>query len=355
MNKKICFIGGGLSGGGQERALTNYANEFAKNGNEVTIICLFKTEIFFSLHPDIRIIWPNIDRNKNNKFVYATKLVPFIRKNVKISNPEVVISFGDWYNSYVILATLFLNKKVYITNRMGPEKGYGHFINIFNKISYRFASGMIVQTERAAKIMQSKFNLKKIAVIENILNPFNLEKLTPGKNIIAVGRLSKEKGHKTLIEAFSKIKKKNDWTLSLVGDGPELENLKNLTHSLGLEKNILFLGHLKDFTKEISNASIYVLPSLFEGFPNSLIEAMSVPLACIASDCVAGPREIIHHKINGYLFEPGNSNELCYFLEELIENEELRNKIKKEAFKVRERFTLENSYKKFESFVFNLQ
>jgi GalNAc-alpha-(1->4)-GalNAc-alpha-(1->3)-diNAcBac-PP-undecaprenol alpha-1,4-N-acetyl-D-galactosaminyltransferase len=353
MTKKICFVSGGLTGGGQERALINYANEFAKNGYEVTIICLFNTEVFFAINSKVNIVWPNIIREKYNKFIYAFKSISYIRRNINLFNPDVVISFGDWYNAYVVIATLFLSKKVYITNRMGPEKGYGHFIDLFNKISYPFASGMIVQTERAAKIMKSKFRLKKITVIENMLNPLNIENLTPGKNIIAIGRLSKEKDHRTLIEAFSKIKKNKEWTLTLVGDGAELENLKMLTKSLGLEKNIVFLGHLKDFKKEISNTSIYVLPSVFEGFPNSLIEAMSVPLACIASDCVAGPSEIINHKINGYLFEPGNSDELAKYLDELIDNEDIRNRIKAEAYKVRERYTFENSLKKFETIVIN--
>jgi UDP-N-acetylglucosamine:LPS N-acetylglucosamine transferase len=116
MPKSICFIVGGLAGGGQERALTYLANEFATRGNQISILCLFKTEIFFGLHPNIKVVWPLADGSKTNKFAYALKLIPYIRKNAKPLNPDSIISFGDWFNGYSLVATRFLNKPVYITN-----------------------------------------------------------------------------------------------------------------------------------------------------------------------------------------------------------------------------------------------
>lgn len=126
MPKSICFVGGGLAGGGQERALTNLANEFAERGYSITIIFLFKTEIFFTLHPSIKVKWPTIDRKDNNKFIYAFKLIPFIRKSILKVNPDTVVSFGDWFNAYVLMATRFLGKRVYITNRMGSNQYFGN-------------------------------------------------------------------------------------------------------------------------------------------------------------------------------------------------------------------------------------
>ncbi len=352
MTKKICFVSGGLSGGGQERALTNYANEFARNGYEVVIICLFKTDVFFTLDKSIVIIWPNVDREKNSKYIYALKLIPFIRREVKDIKAEVVISFGDWYNSYTVVATLLLKVRVFITNRMGPELGYGLFLNFFNKLTYPLADGLIVQTERAKSLLSNRFRIKNIEVIPNILNPIDIAELNPQKQIISIGRLSREKGHKILIEAFSRIKEKKGWKLIIIGDGLELDNLIEQSKNLCIEKDVSFLGHLLDFRSHLASASVFVLPSFYEGFPNALIEAMSVPIPCISSDCVAGPREIIEHKINGLLFQPGNVEELVQCLNELIENEELRTKIKTEAFKIREKYTLERSYKDFEYFVF---
>lgn len=100
MNNRITFIGGGLAGGGQERALVNLANYCAKLGYEVSIVNLFKTEIFFDLHPAIKISWPTVDRAKTHRLLYALKLVSYIRKEVKKAKSDVVISYGFAIEGY---------------------------------------------------------------------------------------------------------------------------------------------------------------------------------------------------------------------------------------------------------------
>ncbi len=333
MPKSICFVGGGLAGGGQERALTNLANEFAERGYFITIICLFKTEIFFSLHPSIKVIWPSIDRKANNKFVYALKLVPFIRKSILKINPDTIVSFGDWFNAYVLMATRFLGKPVYITNRMGPNLYFGKFLEFFNKRLYPKSKALIVQTQRAKEIMQTKYNLHDVRVISNAVKPVEVENRGREKSMITVGRLSKEKGHDILIEAFAKTEN-IEWTLDIVGDGPLMESLKQLVKILKIEEKVIFHGHQKDFRNLLSKASIFVLPSYYEGFPNALVEAMSVPLACVASNCVAGPAEIISNAENGYLFETGNVEELAETLQYLMNNSSVIEKIENKALEV---------------------
>jgi GalNAc-alpha-(1->4)-GalNAc-alpha-(1->3)-diNAcBac-PP-undecaprenol alpha-1,4-N-acetyl-D-galactosaminyltransferase len=334
---KISFICGGLSGGGQERALTNWANEFANVGIEVSIISLFNTEVFYKLNPCIKIIFPSVDRKTTNKFIYALKLIPYIRKNVKELKPNVVISFGDWFNAYSIVATRCLGIKTLITNRMGPNLFLGSFLELFNRVSYPFADGLIVQTERAKEILAKKYSLKKIHVIPNILNPINIDNLSYENNIVSIGRLSKEKGHKHLIEAFSNLNLKN-WKLHLIGDGPEMENLKCLVQELNKEEIIIFHGQKKDFSDIIKISSIFVLPSFYEGFPNALLEAMAVPLACISSDCIAGPREIIEHNKNGLLYETNNINDLILQLNFLINNQNKQIEFRNKAYEVRTQF-----------------
>lgn len=346
MPKSITFICGGLAGGGQERALTNLANEFAKRGHQISIICLFKTEVFFTMHPDIKIIWPVEDRETSNKFIYALKLVPYIRNNIININPDTVVSFGDWFNSYSILATRFLNKPIYITNRMGPNLYLGKFLEFFNKLTYKNATAMIVQTARAKKIMQDKYKIQNIYVIPNAVKPIILENRSPEKSIITIGRLSKEKGHKYLIEAFSKIKDKS-WRLDIIGDGDERDNLEKLVAQLDLNGSVVFHGHQKDFKTILAKASLFVLPSYYEGFPNALVEAMSVPMACIASDCIAGPSEIINHGENGFLFETGNIVLLTDILNDLISDPSKIDPIEKNAYKIRTTLEFETIASKF--------
>lgn len=338
VKKKICFIGGGLAGGGQERGLTNWANKFAKQGYKVSIICLLKTEIFYELDSSIKIFWPEIDRLNTNKLVYAIKLIPFIRKSIKLVAPNTIISFGDWFNAYAIISTRFLGIRTIITNRMGPNLHLGKFMEFFNKICYQYADVLIVQTQRAKEIFEKKYRLKQIKVIPNILKPIDIKEPLYEKNIISIGRLSKEKGHKFLIEAFAMLNNK-EWSLHIVGDGPEMIYLKILVKKLNIENNVIFHGHQKDFSSILRKTSIFVLPSLYEGFPNALIEAMSIPLACISSDCVAGPREIIQDGINGLLFEQKNVNDLFCKLNNLVSNTEQQIILRTEALKVRHEYS----------------
>ena len=83
------------------------------------------------------------------------------------------------------------------------------------------------------------------------------------------------------------------------------------------------------------------MPSFYEGFPNALIEAMSVPLTCVSSDCVAGPREIINHGKNGFLFQNNNLQDFLIKFEEFkkADSNQLENK-KKNLKKYIKKFTL---------------
>jgi GalNAc-alpha-(1->4)-GalNAc-alpha-(1->3)-diNAcBac-PP-undecaprenol alpha-1,4-N-acetyl-D-galactosaminyltransferase len=335
LKQKVIFIGGGLQAGGQERALTHAANAFAKNGIEVYILCIFKTEVFFELHPSIKIVWPILDRNTTNKFIYAFRLIPFIQKEVKRIQPQAVICFGDWFNAYTIIATRFIKTKVFITNRMGPNLNLGRIIEFLNRNTYKYAEGLIVQTKRAENIMKNKYPLKKTIVIPNAVQPVEVVNKQRKKRIVTVGRLSKEKGHEVLIKAFSKLDY-DDWELHIVGDGNKKEELQEMVKQLNIEDRVLFYGHKKELSTILEQASIFVLPSFYEGFPNALVEAMSVPLTCVASDCVAGPAEIIQDGVNGFLFPPGDVEALAVILNRLILKPEVLPNIEREAYKIRE-------------------
>lgn len=330
----ICFVSAGLAGGGMERSLTNIANYAAESGYQVTILNLFKTEVFFDLHPSISLIWPSIDRQSMHRLLYAAKLISYIRKNLKRIRPNTVLSFGEWFNAYVIIATRFLKIPVYVSDRMGPKLHLGLLMESARKIMYKYANGIIAQTSVAAEILFKKTRSKNIKIIPNALNVINTQTSDKKKQIVTVGRLSREKGHTVLIKSFARLDN-IDWTLHIVGDGKERPNLEKLVTDLDIRKRVVFYGHLKNFNQILGCSEIFVLPSFYEGFPNALVEAMSVPLACISSDCVAGPRDIIQHGINGLLFEPGNEGQLTNMINELIQNQTIRNYLATNAYKIR--------------------
>lgn len=347
---KICFIGGGLDGGGQERALTTMANYLAGKGYEIAIINLFRTQQFYEIDKRIKIIWPNIKRQKRHRLVYAALIIPYLRREIRRTKPDVILSYGDWFNSFVIFATRFIKCRLFVFDRMGPELKLGKLVGNARKLLYKYADGVAVQTNTAKDILYKRTKAKNIVVIPNAVTEINTDTNTRKKQIVTVGRLSKEKGHLLLIKAFSRLTQQ-DWTLHLVGDGPERENLINEAIKLNITTRVIFYGHLKDFKNILGESEIFVLPSFYEGFPNALLEAMTVPLACISSNCVAGPSDIIENKVNGILFETGNVDELVESLSGLIEKDELREKIKKEAYKIRQKYNIEKISLKYLEFI----
>lgn len=348
--KKICFIGGGLAGGGQERALTSMANYFAGKGFNVSIINLFKTEQFFELNKNIKLYWPKANRKSMHWLHYAIKMIPYLRSSIKQAQPDILLSYGEWFNPFVIFSTRFMNVPLIVLDRMGPQIKYKAMVRIPRKLFYRFANGVIVQTRIAAELVQEKTRAKNIGIVPNPINTIETSTNEKKNQLISVGRLSKEKGHSILLKAFTKISDKN-WTLHLIGDGPERKNLETEAEKLGIRNQVIFQGHLKNFNKLLGESEIFVLPSFYEGFPNALLEAMSVPLACISSNCVAGPSDIIEHGKNGLLVETGNVDELASALEQLITDKELRDNLAREAYKVRETYDFEKIADMYQNFI----
>lgn len=350
MTDRICFIGGGLQGGGQERGLVNLANYFSDSGYSVSIINLFKTEQFYPTDERVIIYWPDVSRARYHRLLYALKVLPFLRRKIKEFKPDVILSFGEWFNPFVFVSTRLLNVPVFLCDRMGPNMVLDPLIQLFRKLTYRYSDGVLVQTKVAAEIVHQLTGAKKIKVLPNPLNPVNSDTSIKINRIVAIGRLSVEKGHIHLLRAFSQIRNQ-DWTLAIVGDGPERLNLQKESERLHIGNTVKFYGQLKDFAYLLGESEIFVLPSLHEGFPNALLEAMSVPLACISSDCVAGPGEIIQHRVNGLLVKPGDEKELAEAIELLIMNPDMRRNLAQEAYKVREKYSFDKIAREYFSFI----
>jgi len=333
--KSICFIGAGLEGGGIERAFTTLANHFSEQGYKINLLLLFQSNHFFKIGENIKIIEPGYKRKQYNKYIYAAIIIPYIRKNLRKINPDVIVSYGEWLNPFVILATRGLGYPLFVSDRMSPNLRLGFVIENAKKLLYKKASGIIAQTCFASDVIRQKTGAKNIAVIPNSLHALNYPDLEKKKHVCTLGRLSKEKGHKYLIEAFSMLSHP-DWTLHIIGDGPERSVLETLTCQLHISDRVIFYGHVLDFTEILAQAQIFVLPSLSEGFPNALIEAMSVPLACIS-----GPGDIINHGVNGLLVPPGDVESLSRSINALITNPIIRESLAKQAVRIKERLDIQ--------------
>ncbi len=155
--------------------------------------------------------------------------------------------------------------------------------------------------------------------------------------ILFLGRIDRNKGIYDLIAAAEKLRNRNlQFQLVVGGVGPELENVKQLILEKEMGAYVSMLGQVKmeEKIKLLNSVNVFVLASYFEGYPNSLVEAMASGLPCVASS-IGAVADIIKHGENGLLFQSGDVKELGKNIEFLLENEneriEIGNKARKTA------------------------
>lgn len=205
--------------------------------------------------------------------------------------------------------------------------------------------------EDKIKVIHNGISIERFEIPPDKKLKANLE--IPEENIIVTftGRLNIQKGIEYLVEAFVKILEKHkNVTLLIAGEGDKKESIINKINQLKADSNIKLLGFRIDIPQLLSITDIFVLPSLWEGFPSALIEAMAAGCACITTKRSSMP-EIIADGINGFLIEAESSGEIEKSLSALIEDESLRKTISTEAKQtVKMNFTLEKMIDNYQNY-----
>ncbi|MBI4422525.1 MAG: glycosyltransferase [Elusimicrobia bacterium] len=166
-------------------------------------------------------------------------------------------------------------------------------------------------------------------------------KLSPQDVLVgAVGRLDVQKGHAYLLEALAKLRVTHPVKLLLLGDGPLRRELETRAKTLRVDQDVTFAGEVPDVSAWLSALDVFVLPSLWEGLPNALLEAMGIGLPVVATK-VDGVPEVVEHEVNGLLCEPKSSQGLFVALQDLVVDAELRQRLGAAAKRtIKDRFKL---------------
>ena len=353
---KIFLIIPTLKQGGAERVMSELANQFAQKDNlKVHLVLLAKSNDFYKVDDTViihRLGFEN--KSKLNKIFSELATFKNLRKLLKTHKPDAVLSFMEKYNSFTILAAAFLGLRLFVSDRSNPLKKVPQTTEILRKFTYKYATGIIAQTQFAKDVLVAKTKNKNIRVIPNPVKEIqNYPDIAKEKLILNVGRLVPEKGQKYLIEAFSKINEKADWRVVILGDGPLRNQLEEQVKILGLDKQVQFLGAVNNVDEWLAKASIFVFPSISEGFPNALAEAMSAGLPCISFDCNAGPKDVINNYKNGVLIEEKNVVEFTLALQQLMHSPDLRLQLGEQAIEIREQLSLEKIAEEYYKFMRN--
>jgi len=355
LRRKICIVSPSLQVGGIERMLTLIANYFFKRGLEVTFISCLNKDKFYQLESGIDLIEPPFERTSRpiNKVLYYVRLVFFLRRQVLKANPEAVLSFGEWFNPVVLLALYGTKFPVFISDRTSPDFRFFFPIPQLIQWLYPRSEALIVQTQIAYKYKLRQFNNKvRVHVIPNAIRNINLDPAIKREKIILyVGRLSWEKGPDRLIRAYFDIPDKDNWELHFAGSGPLIDEMKQLANSFSTTGTVVFYGNVKDIDSLYAKAGIYVIPSLLEGFPNSLCEAMAAGLPCICFDSIPYSEIFTNHH-DGIAVKSDDIKGLSTAMIDLMNSDGLRERIGSNARNIGERLSIERVGEQFYKLIF---
>lgn len=225
-------------------------------------------------------------------------------------------------------------------------------LKLYNKLDrylLRYADKIIAVSDGIKNdLIKSGINEKRIAIIQNAVELNGRKKLFSQdrkakrqhfniheKEFVAgyIGRLSEEKGVKYLIEAHTLLAESGALLkMVIIGDGPQRKGLEALVKNTGKEGSIFFAGFQNDIESWLPAMDVFVLPSLTEGTPMSMLEAMAGGIPVVASS-VGGVPQVIDSDKSGILVSPGNPEEIKNAIHVLYKNETLRNCFSQEGRK----------------------
>jgi len=341
-----------------ERVMSKLAGYFAKKNNiEVHLILYGKSrEIFFPLPESVYVYKPSFVFTDHRRIVSTFKTLFFLRKIVKRIKPDTILSFGEYWNSFVLLSLIGFDFPIYVSDRCQPTKSLGKLHDRFRKWLYPSASGIIVQTSMAKKIYERQNLNNNIKVIGNPIHQISLNGKPQDKEniILTVGRLIESKHHDRLIKIFKDLSL-SEWKLVIVGGDAlkqsGLKELKRLVKKLGMEDKVEFTGTVSDVESYYKKSKIFAFTSSSEGFPNVIGEAMSAGLPVIAYDCVAGPSDLIEDEENGFLIPLFNDKMYSKKLKDLMNDEKLQSRLGKASKELVKKFSVENTAEEYYLFI----
>ena len=325
MCKVVLYIGS-LSRGGAERVIATLANYLNKNSILCVVVTTYQRENEYELDEGIKRIILSTPKKRTffSRFFSNINQLLKLRNVIKKEHPNTVLSFMGEPNFRMLLSCLGVKTRKVISIRNDPNKEYPTFISkVFAKILFRLADHVVFQTEDARSWFPVSIQ-KKSSIILNPVDDvfFNTKFDGVRHNFVTTGRLTPQKNHKVLINAFAKIADKINDNLYIYGEGELRAELEQLVSDLNMQGRVFLPGAVKNVANIIKSAKLFVLSSDYEGLPNSLMEAMALGIPCISTDCpCGGPRMLLN---DGFLIKVGDDVLLANLLLKIGNDEYFR-------------------------------
>jgi glycosyltransferase involved in cell wall biosynthesis len=334
---KLVLVIPSLDGGGAERVMTALANAWVNDGHTVTLVTLAAgLDDKYKLDAAVRRVALDVTGRSAtavDAIGHNLTRIRALRREINLAEPDAVVSFLTRTNVLVLIAAGKLRGRVIVSERSAPgARWVGGVWRALARPLYRRAAAVVAQTRRCADQLEALVGCA-VEVIPNPVAPASeCDSATgapagdsDGKTVLAAGRLVPKKGFDLLIAAFAQVAQRHPgWRLEIVGEGRLRKTLERTIGDHRLADRITLPGFNNNVRERMRRADLFVLPSLIEGFPNALMEAMAEGKACISFDCEMGPRELITHGENGWLVPTGDTRSLAVALDLLMQDDALR-------------------------------
>lgn len=318
-----------LTAGGAERVLSGLANRWANQDHQVSIISFKNSPAFYPLDKRVQCVWLPEAPQPYLRFVFFLLKAFMFRYHIWRLKPDKILSFLDKTN----LLTLFMlwgqGYLITVSERINPWQYYIHPIwRWIRKKLYPTAHHVVVQTPEIGQY----FSHPTVVIPNPVPQALKHTTIRPrATKWISIGRLDPQKDHTTLIKAVhALIPQYPNIRLTIYGEGPLRPQLEQMIKDLKLTEHVSLPGLTNNIPAALLRSDLFIFPSLFEGFPNALCEAMTHGLPVIASH-IPGNTDVVQNNQNGRLFPVGDANALAQACEEIIDNQELRTRWGKEA------------------------
>lgn len=329
---KLLFFNTNIGYGGASKQMVWVANQCAMSGHDVTFYTYRDSAVNQKLYDTVKHVHVQLE-NTVGGGKGIVKTVYHLHRFIKKEKFDLAVGFLSPSQFRLAFACLGTSTKIVFSHRGDPyQHSQGGRDNIISKLStwaFKQADWYVFQTPMAQKAF-SEAIINRSCVIANTITPLTRNKdRSEGveKRIVTVGRLDiRQKRQDLLIDAFAQVVKKYpDYTLELYGDGSDEQFLKKRASNC---PQIHFKGKTSDVASAIQQATMLVLSSDFEGIPNALLEAMSIGVPCVSTDCSpGGAAMLIENGVNGLLVPKGDVNALydamIWYIEHPLEREKM--------------------------------
>ncbi|MCX7705660.1 MAG: glycosyltransferase [bacterium] len=350
---RVCFILGTLDVGGTEKQVLLLCKYFNREKFHPFIISLrngIMKEDFIKENVPVFVI----GKRYRFDFVALFKLILTLMR----IRPDILHTFMFTSNTWGRIAGIASGIPVIVASERSVDlwkKRYHFFID---KLLGFFTDKIVCNSNSVKELYKKNLGTisRKLIVIKNGIEfekfkPVNSKQKQGNKKIVfTASRLSPEKGIQFLIDAARIVlKERDDVRFLIAGEGKCRKEFEDIVTEYGIQKNVVFLGYRKDIPDLILQSDIVVLPSLWEGLPNIILEAMAMKKPVVATS-IGGTIEIVKDGETGFLVSPGDINQLAERIQLLISDENLTKKFGENGYKfVRKHFDVYSMVSSYEN------